>query len=460
MKNPPPPSVALSGMTAAVAIYQCFSASKRHDILGQKERALHEVYTDHKLTDREIRFLQFASIEYDDVIYMSPMDFIDSLTLDAPRERVYRRVLKEDDVKQMLKSTPPFRSGNKRLFRTLDQNGLISYAEYIFLLTLMTKSKSAFKIAFLMFDKDDNGTIDKEEFSPVFDRDDIAFYLKKLIRICDEIDGNRFDCLRHRKCEAIRSLMSSLRSTRGAHKKLADDSCQLDVSDFHFVVSHLRDGLFAGTDSYSMLFTKSEDSVRKQDTTLLLHLFGARGNHKLSFENFRQFYKNLQEEIMEIEFHEFARGKPTISPVDFARLILRYTIINKDDYHKYVNRVKERTPPDDKGVSLGEWARFSVFLNNLEEFSTAVRLYSNADIPVSPLEFSRAVQCTIGESLDPHLVSLIFRIFDANNDQTLSYPELLAVMNDRLHRGLKGKLNNAWGWKPFKNCVINELSHH
>ncbi|KIH46748.1 EF hand [Ancylostoma duodenale] len=73
----------------------------------------------------------------------------------------------------MLKATPPFRSGSKDLFRTLDQNGLISYSEYIFLLTLITtirlfmtitESKSAFKIAFLMFDKDDNGRIDKDEF--------------------------------------------------------------------------------------------------------------------------------------------------------------------------------------------------------------------------------------------------------------------------------------------------------
>ncbi|VDM57889.1 unnamed protein product [Angiostrongylus costaricensis] len=393
-------------------------------LLGQEEKALHEVYTDHKLTDRELRFLQFASIEYDDVIYMSPMDFIDSLTLDTPRERVYRRVLKEDDVKQMLKSTPPFRSGSNRLFRTLDQNGLISYAEYIFLLTLMTKSKSSFKIAFLMFDKDDNGRIDKDEFLQ------------------------------------IRNLTSSLRSTCGVRKNNSDDSCQLDVSDFHFMVSRLQDRLFTGSDSYALIFTKSEESVRKQDTTLLIHLFGVHGNHNLSFEEFRQFYKNLQEEIMEIEFHEFSRGKPTISPVDFARLVLRYTIINKDDYHTYINRVKERTPQDDKGITLSEWARFSVFLNNLEEFATAVRLYTNADIPVSPLEFTRAVQTTTGESLDPHLVSLIFRIFDANDDETLSYPELLAVMNDRLHRGLKDKLDKSWGWKPFKKCVINELSHY
>ena len=98
---------------------------------------------------------------------------------------------------------------------------------------------------------------------------------------------------------------------------------------------------------------------------------------------------------------------------------------------------------------MEQWALFSIFLNNLGEFQTAVRLYTNADMPVTKPEFSRAVQCTIGgisvhtlnkvlgKTLDPIIVDMIFRIFDANNDGTLSYSEFLAVMNDRLHRGLK-----------------------
>ncbi|EPB67705.1 hypothetical protein ANCCEY_13203 [Ancylostoma ceylanicum] len=168
-------SATLTAAGAFMAYQGGYSFNPSLDILGNEDRNRYQVHTDHKLTKRELRFLQFASIEYDDVIYMSPMDFIDSLTLDAPRERVYRRVLKENELKRMLKATPPFRSGSKDLFRTLDQNGLISYSEYIFLLTLITKSKSAFKIAFLMFDKDDNGRIDKDEFLLVHKAVSVAF---------------------------------------------------------------------------------------------------------------------------------------------------------------------------------------------------------------------------------------------------------------------------------------------
>ncbi|PAV84196.1 hypothetical protein WR25_06123 [Diploscapter pachys] len=250
----------LAMSTAAVCAYAATLPIKS-DIFGESEQAKHQVHSDHKLTRRELRFLQFASVEYDDVIYMSPMDFIDSLTLDRPRERVYRRVVKESELKTMLQATPPFRKGDKTLFRRLEHQGLISYSEYIFLLTLLTKSKSAFKIAFLMFDDDESGTIEKDEFL------------------------------------TIRNLISTLRSSRnvnsnspqGTANANADDSqCQLDPTDYHFVVSRHANRLFYGLDSYQIVFAKSEEEVKKQDTTLVLHLFGIRGSGKLSFDEFQR----------------------------------------------------------------------------------------------------------------------------------------------------------------------------
>lgn len=40
---------------------------------------------DKKLTYRETRFNQFASVEYDGNIYMTPQDFLESVTLETPR---------------------------------------------------------------------------------------------------------------------------------------------------------------------------------------------------------------------------------------------------------------------------------------------------------------------------------------------------------------------------------------
>lgn len=61
------------------------------------------------------------------------------------------------------------------------------------------------------------------------------------------------------------------------------------------------------------------------DTTLLVHFFGKKGTNMLKYEDFRRFMENLQTEVLEMEFQEFAKGATTISEIDFARILLRYT---------------------------------------------------------------------------------------------------------------------------------------
>lgn len=70
------------------------------------------------------------------------------------------------------------------------------------------------------------------------------------------------------------------------------------------------------------------------------------------FNNFVElifrFYNNLQRELIEIEFHEFARGKTEISSVDFTRLVLRYSLLHQRDHLVYVKRIYERSQPEDE----------------------------------------------------------------------------------------------------------------
>ena len=40
-------------------------------------------------TQRELRFLSFASIEYDGQVYMTPQDFLESLMDEAPRRKSF-----------------------------------------------------------------------------------------------------------------------------------------------------------------------------------------------------------------------------------------------------------------------------------------------------------------------------------------------------------------------------------
>eukprot|EP01091_Cochliopodium_minus_P013012 TRINITY_DN4080_c0_g1_i2.p1 TRINITY_DN4080_c0_g1~~TRINITY_DN4080_c0_g1_i2.p1 ORF type:complete len:276 (-),score=103.38 TRINITY_DN4080_c0_g1_i2:35-862(-) len=49
----------------------------------------------------------------------------------------------------------------------LNNDGLISYSEYIFFITLLTIPRDMVEIAFKMFDKDGNGEVDSKEFTEV-----------------------------------------------------------------------------------------------------------------------------------------------------------------------------------------------------------------------------------------------------------------------------------------------------
>lgn len=60
--------------------------------------------------------------------------------------------------------------------------------------------------------------------------------------------------------------------------------------------------------------------------------FSKKGNQDLQFDGFNNFMKNLQTEVLELEFHEFSKGHERISEVDFAKILLRYTYLDTEEY--------------------------------------------------------------------------------------------------------------------------------
>uniref|UniRef100_A0A3B4VAN1 Mitochondrial calcium uptake 2 n=1 Tax=Seriola dumerili TaxID=41447 RepID=A0A3B4VAN1_SERDU len=116
-----------------------------------------------QLSARKRRFIKFASMVYEQEPYMTPRDFLFSVMLENVDRKLQKRTLTTEDVNKMLASASKARSGND-LFRTLGDHGLISYTEYLFLLTILTKPRTGFHIAFKMLDVDGNEQVDKKEF--------------------------------------------------------------------------------------------------------------------------------------------------------------------------------------------------------------------------------------------------------------------------------------------------------
>ncbi|XP_029043281.1 calcium uptake protein 3, mitochondrial isoform X4 [Osmia bicornis bicornis] len=399
-----------TGLLAAVSIvllvgYKC---SKSNVVHAKSRKREDEAQKAVKLTMRERRFIKFASVEYDGQLYMTPQDFLDSIIEAEPRPRLKRRVLADKELEVMRNSIPSLRQGNPHMFRNLRDKGIISYTEYLFLLSILIKPKSGFHIAFNMFDTDGNGRVDKTEFL-----------------VMEKVFSHAW---------------------RGRHgtetKEKLDLLTERQTTPEEIQVQYIDD----------------DQGLQRRhavDTSLMIHFFGKDGNNELKYEDFKRFMENLQQEVLELEFHEFSKGRDTISELDFAKILLRYTQLVTDECDKYLDRILQN-PDLQTGIGFEEFRRFYQFLNNLDDFAIAMRMYTLADHPISKDEFQRAVKICTGSILSNHIIDTVFALFDDDGDGQLSYQEFIAIMKDRLRRGFKSQQRHK-RFQAFTSCVKQEM---
>ncbi|XP_039530719.1 calcium uptake protein 3, mitochondrial-like isoform X5 [Pimephales promelas] len=372
------------------------------------------------MSSHEHRFRLFSSVEYEGQLYMTPRNFIESVTMSEPRIKKPWRSLNKQELEKILSDTPPVWKGTSKLFRNFRERGIIAYTEYLFLLCILTKPHAGFKIAFNMFDADGNQMVDKREF----------LVLQEIFRKKNEKKGRKGD---------------------------AEKSAQLVLKkeNQEFVPRSYWDMLRRGASQalFSDLAERADENMTI-DTTLLVHFFGKKGKAELTFDDFYRFMDNLQTEMLEIEFLTYSKGMTTISEEDFARILLRYT--NVEDIRSYLENVRQCIP-DEKGITFEEFRSFFQFLNNLEDFAIAMQMYNFACRSIGQDEFARAVYVATGLKLTRHLVNTIFKIFDVDHDDQLSYKEFIGIMKDRLHRGGRG-YKDLERFISFKSCMKKELA--
>ncbi|XP_055969950.1 calcium uptake protein 3, mitochondrial isoform X3 [Sorex fumeus] len=372
-------------------------------------------------TSRERRFRLFASIECEGQLFMTPYDFILAVTTDEPKFAKTWKSLSKQELNHMLSETPPVWKGSSKLFRNLKEKGVISYTEYLFLLCILTKPHAGFRIAFNMFDTDGNEMVDKKEF----------LVLQEIFRKKNE-----------------------KRETKGDEEKRALLVLKTDAEEL--VSRSYWDTLRRNTSQalFSDLAERADDITSLvTDTTLLIHFFGKKGKAELNFEDFYRFMDNLQTEVLEIEFLSYSNGMNTISEEDFAHILLRYT--NVENTSVFLENVRYSIP-EEKGITFDEFRSFFQFLNNLEDFAIALNMYNFASRSIGQDEFKRAVYVATGLKLSPHLVNTVFKIFDVDKDDQLSYKEFIGIMKDRLHRGFRG-YKTVQKYPTFKSCLKKEL---
>ena len=161
--------------------------------------------------------------------------------------------------------------------------------------------------------------------------------------------------------------------------------CYLHLINHHFTVDSNYGQttiICKATRTYSSAIKDFDDTdhglsrSHDVDTSLLMYFFGKRGDGHLGFDDFSKFMDNLQTEVLQMEYNEFSKGTATITELDFARILLRYTFLNSEEYQMILDQLVDRLNEDLnsnenhelKGITFEEFKDFCLFLNNLDDF--------------------------------------------------------------------------------------------
>ncbi|KAK4785712.1 hypothetical protein SAY86_002401 [Trapa natans] len=267
-------------------------------------------------------------------------------------------------------------------FMLFDTNGdgLISFPEYLFFVTILSIPETSFSIAFKMFDIDNSGEIDSDEFKKVMN----------LMRSPKRSYGNSHH--NHRGSTGKRKLMEI---------KAADQS--------------------------------------NENSGLLEYFFGKDGNKKLQHDIFVQFLRDLHEEILRLEFaHYDFRSRGTISAKDFALSLVASADMSHTN--KLLDKVEEMdNEPSlkDLRITFKEFKDFSDLRKELQSFSLALFSYGKVNGLLTKKDFQRAASQVCGIKLTDKVVDIIFHVFKTDTDTTLD-----TSINNTDHRESKHQLSS------------------
>ncbi|XP_034238389.1 calcium uptake protein 1 homolog, mitochondrial isoform X5 [Thrips palmi] len=253
------------------------------------------------------------------------------------------------------------------IFYKLGSAGLITFSDYIFLLTVLSTSRRHFEIAFRMFDLNGDGDVDCEEF------------------------------------EKVATLIRQQTSIGSRHR------------------DHSNTG----------------NTFKGVNSALTTFFFGSDLTEKLTIERFLDFQQSLQREILNLEFQ---RKNPdehgNITEADFTELLLAYAGYPQKKKTKTLKRVK-KVFHSSPGVSREDYLKFFHFLNNINDVDTALTFYHIAGASIDQATLKHVAKTVAHVDLSDHIISVVFTIFDENLDGQLSNREFVAVMKNRLLRGLE-----------------------
>jgi Ca2+-binding EF-hand superfamily protein len=324
-------------------------------------------------------FRYFATLKVNlstgDEIYMTPGDFVRSIIPDVkqPEGLGLDQFKKFDPAVDHLNEALPSDS----IFAKLGEHGLISFADYVFLLTVLSTPPKSFEVAFKMFDINGDGEVDHFEFEQV----------ASVIRASGPVGQ------RHRDHPNTGSVIQHNVSSALAH-------------------------YFFGPNLDRKLTTPQFLKFQKD-----IH----RGVLQLEFNRFspdEQTLTEMQFAKLLLMYVNHSSGKKTRM---MKRIKKRYVSDDDDE---------SDDAPAPVLIKYEEVVAFWDLLSRLNEVEQAISFWTLSGSSIDKDTFKHVAKVVAKTDLSDHLIEVVFELFDDDEDEMLSYREFFSVMKARTNRNL------------------------
>ena len=324
--------------------------------------------------DKIFRYFATVRVEFETgkkEIFMTPKDFMRSITPgELQPSNLGLDLYRDIPVTKLLDHCDEGEGEQPEFLSRLAQHGLISFQDYIFLLTLLSTPKHDCEIAFKMFDLYGDGCVSYQEFLDT------------------------------------RSVLESRSSMGKRH----------------------RDNIYSGN-------TMNKDG----HSALTKYFFGKDANKKLTLDDFVVFMAGLKKDVFRMEFNKYHPVDGKITEQDFAHLLLLHATLSNQAKAKFIRRVKKayKNEDDSHGITFDQFMTFNHFLDHLDDVEILVSVYFAAGMKFNKASLRQVAHVVADVELDPHIIDVVFTIFDDNGDELLSNREFISVLKERAHRGLE-----------------------
>uniref|UniRef100_A0A8C5HIL2 Calcium uptake protein 1, mitochondrial n=1 Tax=Gouania willdenowi TaxID=441366 RepID=A0A8C5HIL2_GOUWI len=211
---------------------------------------------------------------------------------------------------------------------------------------------------------------------------------------------------------------------------------EVDLEEFEQVQSIIRSQTSMGMRHRDRSTTGNTLKTAGCSSALTTYFFGEDLKGKLTIGSFLKFQRKLQHDVLKLEFERNDPADGRITERQFGGMLLAYSGVQSRKL-KQMQKGLKKMFKDAQGITFEEVENFFTFLKNVNDVDTALSFYHMAGASIDKVTMKQVARTVAKVELSDHVCDVVFALFDCDGNGELSNKEFIAIMKQRLMRGLE-----------------------